>query len=98
MIETPLGVLLAMFQEDRWFWAVYIENIDAVECRFCDGRGERPETVQHKDGCVILLAAKMIQADESFRRRIKAGPKRPVFHGEARLVVYRGGIKLAAND
>ena len=89
MIETPLGVLLTMFQEDRYFWAVADDRLQIIECRFCDCKGSRPENLVHSDGCVIELAARMIKSDEEFVRRMKAGPKRRVFRGTARLTVWR---------
>jgi len=91
MIDSPLGVLLALFQEDRYFWAVLDEDKHCVDCRFCGAHGERPETVQHLTYCVIELAARMIQSDETLLARVRAAPPRHVYKGTATLTVYRKG-------
>ncbi|HEY4760039.1 MAG TPA: hypothetical protein VIH42_05605 [Thermoguttaceae bacterium] len=97
MIDTPLGILLAMFQEDRYFWAVADDELRLVECRFCGAKfAGRPENLPHNDGCVIELAARMIQSDTAFRSRVKNSPPRPVFKGTARLTVWRKGQWLDA--
>jgi len=94
MIDSPLGVLLAMFQEDRYFWAVLDEDRHRVDCRFCGGNGARPENVQHLPFCVIELAARMIQSDQSLMARVLRAPPRPVYKGTATLTVYRRNGKV----
>lgn len=91
MVDTPLGLILAMFQEDRYFWAVLDEERNCIECRFCGGRGDTPEHVQHLTYCVIELAAQMIQGDESLLARVRSSPPRHVYKGTATLTVYRKG-------
>lgn len=92
MFDTPLGVLLALFQEDRYFWAILDEERHRVDCRFCDGHGDRPENVQHLRFCVIEMATQMIMNDESLLARVRNAPPRHVYHGTATLTVYRKGI------
>jgi hypothetical protein len=94
MIDTPLGILLALFQEDKWWWAVEDEDRQRVDCRFCGGTGERPESVQHLQFCVIELAARMIQSDENLMTRVMRAPPRHVYKGTATLTVYRRNGKV----
>lgn len=89
--DTPLGVLLAFFQEDRYFWCVGLPDLQAVECRFCGARAERPGNVRHNQFCVIQLAVNMIMSDEALLARVRSSPPRHVFRGTATLTVYRGG-------
>jgi hypothetical protein len=89
MLDTPLGVLVALFQENRFFWAAEDSDSGEVECQFCLARGNRPETLDHRNGCVILLAMMMIASDEQAVRRIKEAPPRRVLRGRGELTVLR---------
>jgi len=91
MIDSPLNVLLAMFQEDRYFWAVLDEEHHKVDCRFCGGVGDRPENVYHLTGCVVELAVKMIMSDQSFLAKVSERPPRRIYRGVTTLTVWRKG-------
>lgn len=94
MIDSPLGVLLAMFQEDKYFWAILDESANVVECRFCGGKGGHPAGVHHLQYCVIELAAQMIQSDEALLARVRSSPPRHVYKGTAVLTVKRRNGKI----
>jgi len=91
MIDSPLDILLVMFQEDRYFWAVLDDERHKVDCRFCGGVGDRPENVQHLTGCVIELAVKMLMSDQAYLERVNGRPPRRVYRGTATLTVWRRG-------
>lgn len=91
MIETPIGILLLMFQENRFFWAVKDTDRDMVECNFCGARHSDPRHLDHHPYCVIDMAMAAIRADQTLLDRVRNAPPRVVWKGSIQLTVFKGG-------
>ena len=91
LIETYGSMVVLMFQERPYFWAIEDKDKNAIFCQFCGKYGDHPSTLDHNPLCVIEGLMKMVHHDSDLKTRILSSRKRPVYHFNIELTVYKGG-------
>ena len=91
LLETYGSMVVLMFQQNPYFWAVEDEEKSAVYCDFCGRYGQHPSSLDHDPLCVIEGLMRMIHTDHTLKSRILASRKRPIFKYSIELTVFKGG-------